>query len=197
MLQKPILFSTYNHFHYSFFRIQKRTILENPSLHLDFQNPYLNLLLNSNKHNDTEHKNCTHLHSTWSVNSWQSSCSCQTERVKGVCVYLSNDVLLKVFKTFGKVLVCSDYNRNNTKTVFNCTQISVFLIILFNHLRGQYSKLNKHMDVAKSLFGSRTHEGYAGKNNYNVSFMGVVLPSTAYIINSVSYTHLDVYKRQY
>jgi hypothetical protein len=25
------------------------------------------------------------------------------------------------------------------------------------------------MDIAKSLFGNRTHEGYAGKENYNVS----------------------------
>lgn len=26
------------------------------------------------------------------------------------------------------------------------------------------------MEVAKSFFGSRPHEGYAGKENYNVSF---------------------------
>lgn len=26
------------------------------------------------------------------------------------------------------------------------------------------------MDVAKSLFGSRPHEGYAGKEDYNVSY---------------------------
>jgi hypothetical protein len=33
-------------------------------------------------------------------------------------------------------------------------------------------QLHEHltMDIAKSLFGNRTHEGYAGKENYNVSY---------------------------
>lgn len=60
---------------------------------------------------------------------------------------------------------------------YKITETEILLVDIYFEFDGVFQ-----MDVAKSLFGSRPHEGYAGKEDYNVSVLFVIIIITCNLI---------------